>query len=243
VDPAAGPAGQVLVLWDVDHTLIENGGVSKQVYARAFELLTGGPAASPARTDGRTDPQIMSNMLADHGLAVRDGDVGRIQEALAAAMAEKEPLLAQLGHALPGAHAALHALREMPGVIQTVVSGNIRPNALAKLAAFGLDIYLDFEVGGYGSDDAVRSRLVGVARARASARYGAALEASRTVLIGDTPRDVQAGRDGGAYVIGVASGSDSMERLLAVGADMALADLSDTRALVAAVTGRPARRA
>ena len=30
-----------LVLWDVDHTLIENAGVSKAIYADAFQQLTG----------------------------------------------------------------------------------------------------------------------------------------------------------------------------------------------------------
>jgi phosphoglycolate phosphatase len=242
VDTGIRSADQVLVLWDVDHTLIENGGVSKQVYARAFELLTGNPAASPARTDGRTDPQIMANLLTDHGLTAGDDYVSRIPQALAAAMAEKEPLLRQLGHALPGARAALEALRDTSGVIQTVLSGNIRPNAVAKLAAFGLNAYLDFEVGGYGSDDSVRSHLVGIARDRASARYGVVLDASDTVLIGDTPRDVRAGRDGGAYVIGVATGHDSMDSLLAEGADAVLPDLRDTSALVSAVTGRPARQ-
>lgn len=138
VDPGTRLANQVLVLWDVDHTLTANGGASKHVYARAFELLTGSPAVSPG-TDGRTDPQTMSNMLADHGLPVSDAYVVRIPEALAAAMADKALSLRELGHALPGAHAAPEALRDVPGVIQTVLSGNIRPNALAKLAAFGLD--------------------------------------------------------------------------------------------------------
>ncbi len=46
----------ILVLWDVDHTLIENGGVSKEVYAAGFEILTGRPVTEPVETDGRTDP-------------------------------------------------------------------------------------------------------------------------------------------------------------------------------------------
>jgi beta-phosphoglucomutase-like phosphatase (HAD superfamily) len=62
-------------------------------------------------------------------------------------------------------------------------------------------------------------------------------DAGNTVVIGDTPRDVQAGRLGGAYVVAVASGSDSVERLRAEGADVVLADLTDTDAVVAAVTG------
>jgi phosphoglycolate phosphatase-like HAD superfamily hydrolase len=60
---------------------------------------------------------------------------------------------------------------------------------------------------------------------------------STTVLIGDTPRDVRAGRNGGAHVVAVASGSDSVEVLRSEGADVVLPDLRDTRAVVAAVTG------
>ena len=141
------------------------------------------------------------------------------------------------GPELPGARDALAALQTMPGIVQSVLSGNMKPNALIKLSAFRLDGYLDFEIGGYGSDDDVRANLVGIARDRASAKFRVRFDKDTTVLVGDTPRDVQAGRNGGAHVIGVASGSDSMEVLRREGADIVLPDLRDTRAVVSAVTG------
>ena len=49
-----------LVLWDIDHTLIENAGVSKEIYSTAFAILTGQTALHAARTDGRTDREIMA---------------------------------------------------------------------------------------------------------------------------------------------------------------------------------------
>ncbi|MGH3329421.1 MAG: hypothetical protein ACRDPT_16795 [Streptomycetales bacterium] len=49
-------------------------------------------------------------------------------------------------------------------MVQSVLSGNVEPNAFGKLVAFNLHRYLDFEVGGYGSDDRVRANLVCVAR-------------------------------------------------------------------------------
>jgi len=52
-------------------------------------------------------------------------------------------------------------------------------------------------------------------------------------LIGDTERDVAAGRDGGAKVVGVATGVTSEDELRAAGADAVLADLADVNALVA----------
>ena len=63
-----GAAGkQVLLLWDVDHTLIENSGVSKAVYARVFEMMTGrAPQVQPG-TDGRTDYEIVRNLFTANG--------------------------------------------------------------------------------------------------------------------------------------------------------------------------------
>jgi hypothetical protein len=75
----------LLVLWDIDHTLTENHGVNKEIYALAFELLTGRPAEHPAQTDGRTEPEIMLNMLAAHGIEAAHGNLARIPEALVSA--------------------------------------------------------------------------------------------------------------------------------------------------------------
>jgi phosphoglycolate phosphatase len=99
------------------------------------------------------------------------------------------------------------ALREVPGVVQSVLTGNIQPDAFTKVSAFGLREHLDFEVGGYGSDDIIRAHLVAVAQKRAGARYSAVLDRSNTVLIGDTPRDVEAGKRGGARSAALTEGS------------------------------------
>jgi phosphoglycolate phosphatase len=229
---------EILVLWDIDHTLIENNGVNKETYALAFELLTGAKAQLQARTDGRTEPEIMRDMLDRHGVELTPGHVKGMPDALESATAAKREDLRKRGHELPGARDALLALQQTAGIIQSVLSGNTLKNAIAKLSTFDLDSYLDFEVGGYGSDDIVRANLVGVAQKRAAAKYGASFDESTTVLIGDTPRDVQAGIAGGAYVIGVASGSDDVTTLREEGADVVLPDLRDTQAVVAAIIVR-----
>lgn len=228
--------GSVLVLWDVDHTLIENNGVNKETYARAFELLTGKRAEYPALTEGRTEPEIMHHMLRAHGIEAWDDYAALVPEIVESATSENASRLYERGHVLPGAREVLTLLQGTPGVIQSVLSGNLRPNAFIKLSTFALDVYIDFEVGGYGSDDYARANLVGVARDRASAKYGTVFDKTTTTLIGDTPRDVQAGRVGGAHVIAVASGSDSVDELLQEGADVVFPDLRDTQAVVAAVT-------
>lgn len=227
----------VLVLWDVDHTLIENAGVSKENYEKAFEMLTGRRPEHPVETDGRTDPEIIRNMLESHGIVLNDSHLTNAYSALDGAMSANAERLRERGYELPGARSALRALRHAPGVVQSVLTGNIRPNAVAKLAAFGLDRFIDFEVGGYGSDDNVRSKLVDVARRRANARYNARFDPATTVLIGDTTRDVRAGIDGGAYVVAVASGIDSVDRLRDEGADVVFPDLMDTDAIIEVIKG------
>ena len=226
----------ILVLWDIDHTLIENHGVNKETYALAFRLLTGREAEYQARTDGRTELEIMRDMLALHGIEPTADHVARMPEALESATLVNAGALRERGHELPGARDILAAFQASAGIVQSVLSGNIKPNAVTKLSAFGLEGFIDFEVGGYGSDDEIRANLVAVAQARATAKYGETFDKANTVLVGDTPRDVRAGRDGGARVVGVATGSDSIESLRAADADAVLPDLRDARAVADAVT-------
>jgi phosphoglycolate phosphatase len=121
--------------------------------------------------------------------------------------------------------------------VQSLLTGNVQPNALLKLASFELDGYLDFEVGGFGSDHHHRPSLVQVARDKAERKYGTGFEGTATVLVGDTPLDVAAGKAGGARVVAVATGPYSVEELAGTEADAVLEDLRDTGAAVAAILG------
>jgi phosphoglycolate phosphatase-like HAD superfamily hydrolase len=227
------PIDDVLVLWDVDHTLVDTGGLTKEVFQFAFMLLTGRTATEPVVTEGRTDPVIMTDLLRRHGLPPVNAD--QLQEALSTALGSRLGELRQRGRPMPGAAAALVALHQRPGLVQSVLTGNIRRNAVTKLSTFGLADHLDFEVGAYGSDNSTRAKLVGVAQERAVARYGVSFGPANTILIGDTPRDVQAGLDGGAKVVAVATGDSSAEELRLAGAHAVLPSLADTPALTKAL--------
>jgi phosphoglycolate phosphatase len=119
--------------------------------------------------------------------------------------------------------------------VQTVLTGTIRPNAVEKLRAFGLDRFIDFEVGGYGSEVYPKGTLLMLARGRAAHKYGVPFGENSTVYIADSPRDVEAARVGGARVIAVASGRSTTTELRESGADRVLADLSSTVALMRAI--------
>lgn len=233
------------MLWDIDGTLIDNGGVSKEAYALTFTRLTGRPPEYPIVPAGRTDPAVLRLMLRQHGVdATPDvmeqavDIMNRVFEALTSRLAER-------GHAKVGAQAAIAALAGQGDVVQSVLTGNTRHNAQLKVSVFGLSGALDYEVGAYGSDSEVRADLVPVARTKATAKYGIPFPPAPTVLIGDTPRDIRAGRSSGAFAVGVATGAYGVESLAASGADAVLPDLRDTSALVGAVLGarrdRPGR--
>jgi phosphoglycolate phosphatase len=217
---------QVLVLWDIDHTLIENDGVSKATYALAAELLIGYPTATPPVTEGRTDAAIMAELLSGNDCDPDRFPLRRIWEALTEAGRRNEAELRSRGEALPGAAECLRRLAADPHVIQSTLTGNIEANARVKLRAFGLDPLIDFSVGGYGILHE-RPLLVPVAQHRAAARYGFDPRTGVTVLIGDTPADVEAGLVGGARVLAVATGAYSPAQLWAAGAHAVIPDLTD----------------
>ncbi len=224
-----------LVLWDIDHTLIESGGVGGRIYAAAFEKVTGRRLEHMAELSGRTEPVIFRETLQLHGIDDQGDLFDRFAEEQARGYAEHADELRTKGRVRPGAAEALRTLASRDDVIQSVLTGNIRQSAQIKLATFGLDRYLDLDIGAYGTDDDVRAKLVEIARQRAAAAHGVQFDRDSTVLIGDTPNDVKAARDGSARVIAVATGKDSMDDLADAGADTVFADLTNTDALLARV--------
>ncbi|MEY9948560.1 HAD family hydrolase [Kitasatospora sp. GAS1066B] len=219
----------LIVLWDIDHTLIDNAGVSKEIYAAAFATVAGRQPSAPAVTDGRTDRLIMREMFDRDGLAQPDWDA--VQAALEVAGRERFEELRQRGHALPGARDALTAAAKEPGIISSVLTGNIAANARLKLAAFGLDGLVALEVGAYGADRLERAALVEVACERIRAAYAVPGRTAVT-LVGDTPRDVEAALTSGVAIVAVATGASSAADLRRAGAGTVLPDLTDTAALL-----------
>jgi phosphoglycolate phosphatase len=235
---------QRLVLWDIDGTLVAAGQAGRDVFAEAFRVVVGRPpeaaAARAVAMAGRTDGEIALELLAAHRIADGESHLPAFADALAEALAAAAATLRERGRALPGAAAALEAIARRPGVVQSVLTGNIEANAALKLATFGLDAHLDLAVGGFGSDDRHRPNLVRVARGKAGRKYGAAFDGVATVLVGDTPLDVAAARASGARAVVVATGSYGADELRGSGPDALLEDLRDTDAVVRAVLS-PAR--
>lgn len=219
----------LLVLWDIDGTLVDSAGHGRYAFEEAFAAVVG---RAPGHMDmaGRTDHQIALEMLGDDG-----GHLPRVLEELGAALATRREQIAAEGHTYPGVPEALATLAGYEDVVQSLLTGNIEPNAAVKVGAFELEQWLDFEVGAFGSDPhEARSDLVAVARERTAEKYG---EATDVVLVGDTPLDVKAAHDAHARAVAVATGFSTVDALRESGAEAVLPDLSDTAAAVAAILG------
>jgi phosphoglycolate phosphatase len=217
----------LLILWDVDGTLIRAGDIAARVFEEALESVVGEAPRERVRMSGKTDPQIITEYLQMMGIS--DEDV--VASVLARAerdLASAELLLREQGRVCAGAYDLLSTLSANALVTQTLLTGNVVANARVKLRAFGLDQFIDFEIGAYGSDHTERNRLVPIALERASRIRSLDVDPARTWVIGDTPNDAACARAGGVNCLLVATGTYSLEELRLEDADATLEDLSDT---------------
>ncbi|WP_078505258.1 HAD family hydrolase [Streptomyces violaceusniger] len=219
-----------LVLWDVDHTLVSIGGVSRDIYEHAFRSAIGRPLSRLASMTGRTERAIITETLELNDVEVSQASVSRFCSALGVAAHKLEGRIRESGRSLPGAADALYALQD-GRVVQSVVTGNIRSIAKTKLSAFNLADSLDLEVGGYGDDGSDRAVLVRLACERAEEKYHTSFAGKRTFVIGDTPHDIKGARDAGVFAVGVATGRSSVKVLEKCGADLVLTDLTSIEEL------------
>lgn len=225
---SASDSPPVLVLWDIDHTLIDLGGLSFDLYRRAFRLAMDRELRPVNLSSGRTDLDVMHQTLRANGIEPTVATRSTLASALIETYRCAQEELRSKGRVLPGAVESLERLSRERRVHQGVLTGNLRSVAAAKLAAYRLDGFLDLESSAYGDDHLERADLVPVAIRAAQARTGISHEPADTVLIGDTPNDIAAAAAAGARVIAVATGRTSAADLRESGAGNVLDDLTDT---------------
>lgn len=225
-----GPDVQRLILWDIDGTLIRGGAPAREVIEDAAARVAGLEAVPDVEMSGKTDPQILREILTLAG--VPQGEADRLLPSALAVLEDNlrgaVPRLRAEGRVLPGVVELLRGLGATAGVHQTVVSGNLAANAYVKLAAFGLDDLVDTEAGAYGSDNPDRNTLVQLALERVAALRKLTYERAEVWVVGDTPHDLACARAAGVRCLLVGTGRVGFEGVRDVGADAVLADLSAT---------------
>jgi phosphoglycolate phosphatase-like HAD superfamily hydrolase len=214
----------VLVLFDVDETLVHTGGAGARSWKRAFEALYDIPADIGAHTSaGETDPEVAGETF--RGVLNRDptpDELGRLYARYLLSLAE-EIWTSKEYKVLPGAEETLLALGEA-GVMLGLVSGAMEGAARTKLMPGNLNRFFVF--GAYGSDSPNRAELTELA-IKKGARLHSELTPAQVMVVGDTPRDIEAAQAAGAVSVGVATGHYSTAELASAGADHVLGSLEE----------------
>jgi phosphoglycolate phosphatase len=213
------------VLFDIDGTILVTGGAGGVAWQRAFEELHGVEANVAEHTDaGMTDPEIAAivfrEVIGGEGSPEeRSRAIAAYLEHLPDAVAESEGY-----RVMPGIEELLDRLIDA-GLLLGLVTGNIEAAAHIKLSRGRLNRFFSF--GGYGSDSADRTEVTKAALRRGELVSGGTLQDGACIAVGDTPRDVKAGHGAGIKVVGVATGSYTVDQLKQADADWAICDVTD----------------
>jgi phosphoglycolate phosphatase-like HAD superfamily hydrolase len=223
-----------VLLFDIDGTLVLTGGAGVQAMFRAFAEIFGvADGLDGVEMAGRSDTAILRNALDKNAISTADfpDQVRRFRAAYRRHLADTLQEVTG-GHVLPGVRDLLNALQSLPGVRLGLATGNFREGAELKLSHYGLWHF--FSGGAFGEDSEERAPLV----AAAIKRMGDDRDDQNSAtfyVIGDTVYDVEAAKANGAVAVAVTTGRTPADRLRAAGADLLFPDLSDWRAVLAAL--------
>lgn len=229
----------MIVLFDIDGTLLRSRGVGLRAMQAALEELHP-PRHAEDRHDveaidtaGRLDPLIWAELLAQREIeptpeghdAFRRAYGDRMRSMIEA----ERPVIC-----LDGAAEAVAWVRDHPLLVPALLTGNYPETGLMKVAGAGIDPD-DFAFGVWGFEAETRRGLPPIGIARGSEHLGRSLRPEEAVIVGDTPKDIDCARAAGCPVIAVATGRFSTEELDAHDPDALLEDLSDLERFTSAI--------
>jgi len=215
-----------LILFDIDMTLITTTGAGRTAIGTAFGRLYGIEKPTDGVSfDGRTDHAIFTEIIQKHRLA--NGDLEAVyRKATEAYLAElPNSLASKAGTVLPGVPELLAALGESRGGIG-LATGNSRRGARVKLSYFGL--WERFAGGGFGDVTPIRAEVVRAGMEELAGILELDANPFDTIVLGDTPLDVDAAHKAGTRALAVATGKFTVAELEASGAEWVMEDLADT---------------
>jgi len=212
----------VLVLFDIDGTLIRTAGAGVRGMSDAIERLHGWQGAlDGVPVSGRTDRAILTEVFDRWRTPLTDAHIVPLRDSYLACLAQELRVSPPAGvEVLPGVQDALDVLEADAGFALGLLTGNFEQSAAIKLAHF--DLWQRFRFGAFGDAHVDRRALVPVAIARARA---AGFSATDVVVIGDTPLDVDCAHAHGAKAVAVATGEYPPEALAAAGAEIVVETL------------------
>jgi len=227
---AQPPSDGHLVLFDIDGTLLRTEGAGVASMLRAFRTLHGdrGFTFEGVEIAGALDGLLFGRMMAAHGLPDDEASHARFRACYRDDL--ERTLVPDRVRQMPGAAALARRLGEL-GIATGLLTGNYRETAHIKIARAGYDL-AHFPFGAFGVDGPSRRHLTPVAIARATAHHGRPFAPARVTVIGDTPLDVDCAKAHDCRALAVATGPYGIDTLAGAGADLAVADLSETDAIL-----------
>ncbi len=226
-----------LVLFDIDGTILLTAGAGRRAILAALreEVPDVGPLKQ-VRFDGKTDPQIVAELLEIAGRPeARESDRVRLLcQRYVGHLARELERPASRTTLMPGIPDLLDRLENEQGVVLGLLTGNLAQGAELKLRSGGIDP-ARFRVGAYGSDAGYRPELPPIAARRAVPFFGREPAGDEVVIIGDTPADIACGACISARAVAVATGSYSVWDLAACAPHAVFENFSDTERVLEAI--------
>lgn len=135
------------------------------------------------------------------------------------------------GVVLPGVQQILDSFHDEPLITNAILTGNMARSAQLKLEHYGLWQYFAFGV--YGDTASQRTELAEPALVTVKENLGPNVnhEEVETLIIGDTPMDVELAKAMNVRCLAVCTGGFTDEELSDAGADLVLEDLSNLEAV------------
>jgi phosphoglycolate phosphatase-like HAD superfamily hydrolase len=226
-----------LVLLDIDGTILLTAGAGRRAIVAALTDEVGPVEAfMGVRFDGKTDPQIVSELLeaAGHAGPHEAERVEALCRRYVTYLTRELERPTSRTTLMPGVGALLDRLESEPAVVLGLLTGNLAEGAALKLRSGGIDP-ARFAVGAYGSDSAHRPELPAIAARRAEPYFGRIPRGHEVVIIGDTPADIACGSGIAARAVAVATGSFSVADLMACAPHAVFENLLETDAVVHAI--------
>jgi phosphoglycolate phosphatase-like HAD superfamily hydrolase len=223
---------KLLLLWDIDGTLIASGGAGMRALRVALRNVFGVEGSlDDIDFGGRTDTWIMRRVFGKFDIPATSENFSRYFEAYVAAL----PAEMANPHArvLPGVHDLLAAAANHGAIAQGLLTGNMRRGAQVKLAHHGL--WEKFAFGAFGDDSEQRDDLGPHAVRRAREQHGVEFAAANVWIIGDTPHDIACGKIIGARTLAVATGGYRIDALRSHEPTVVVENLADTASILRAL--------
>ncbi len=220
----------ILLIWDIDGTLINCKGVGRKAMNCAFEKVYGVSSGfDKVNMSGRLDERIVRDAFEIHG--IKDESLENFYDAYGEALNEQMEIHQPYVH--EGVTTILNETQVTGRVLNTVGTGNCKVGAQMKLRFTGLDHFM--RLGSYGSDHDERWALIEDVIEQAKTIKGSSFDQDHIYVIGDTPRDIIAGQKNKVKTIALETGGYSKDELLKYNPDFVLPSLSDKTAFYKAI--------